>query len=144
MNIRLPVHGKVQFECDWSVPGRGGADSSVSCLASSDSSWWGDTSGCDDTASVLEKYGHIKVPSFQRPLTTAGPTNKFKDLRMYYSNFCFSTFCWILINTLCFISFQRLFQYLVSKPTAKEYRTMFWKSNVFMLGWRAWEALKVC
>ena len=80
------MYGKVQFATDWSVPGRGGAKSSVSCWASSDSSWWVDISGCDDTGSVLEKYGHIKVPSIQRPVAPAGPTNKLKDLRMYRSN----------------------------------------------------------
>ena len=81
MNIRLPVYGKVQFASDWSVPGRGGAESSVSCLASFESSWWGDISGCDDTGSILEKYGHIKVPGIQRPVSLGGPTNKFNLLK---------------------------------------------------------------
>ena len=132
MNIRLPLYGIVQFESDWTVPGRGGADRSVSCLASSDSSCWSDISGCDDTGSILEKYSHIKVPSTQRPVTPAESTNKFKDLCMYCSNLWFSNFCWNFINTRCFVSFQRLFQYLVSKPTAKEYKTMFWKYHVIV------------
>jgi hypothetical protein len=75
MNIQLPLYNKVQFESEWTVPGRGGADSSVSCLESSDSSCWGDISGCDDTGSILEKYGHIKVPRIQTPVAPADPTN---------------------------------------------------------------------
>lgn len=84
MSMRLPVYRKVQFASDWSVPGRGGAESSVSCSASSNSSLWGDMSGCDDTGSVLGKYSNscIKVSGIQRLVSPASQINKFKDPRM--------------------------------------------------------------
>jgi len=51
--------------------------------------------------------------------------NKFKDLRMYCSNFYCSKVCWNLINAWCVTSSQSLFQYLVSSPLPKNIRQCF-------------------